>query len=226
MMQTLWNPVNFGCNYEVSSEGQVRNIKTGKVLKGTVNEDGYIRVYLSADNDHKSFYVHQLVAEAFLGPCPPGQQVRHWDGNPQNNRCDNLLYGTPEENCKDRDERHGRNGQANKTHCGTCGLPYDEVNTYFYPSGARACRSCVRESGRRYDQRNSEERARRKRERRAAAHNPDILTTGEVADLLNCSTETIRRMCSRGDLPFEQIGTHRRIQREDVMKLLSDLRHS
>lgn len=45
--------------------------------------------------------VHTLVARTFLGPRPPGQDVRHLDGNPCNNRVDNLAYGTRTENILD-----------------------------------------------------------------------------------------------------------------------------
>ena len=221
-MEELWKPVNFGTTYEVSSLGRVRNTKTGKVLEGTLNEDGYVRVYLSENgkhSKHKSFYVHLLVAEAFIGPCPEGQQVRHWDGNQQNNRRDNLLHGTPKENCEDRDKRHGRNGHANKTNCGTCDLPYDDENTYINPAGARVCRNCVRASGRRHDAARREKRNRERREKRAAAHDPEILTTGEAADLLGVSTETVRRWCIQGILPFEQPGQHKRFRRSDVERL-------
>ena len=31
-----------------------------------------------------------MVAEAFLGPCPAGQEVRHKDGNTMNNKIENL----------------------------------------------------------------------------------------------------------------------------------------
>ncbi|AAK94350.1 HNH endonuclease [Myxococcus phage Mx8] len=51
--------------------------------------------------------VHQLVADAFHGPCPTGQQVRHLDGNPTNNVPANLAYGTALDNAADR-VRHGR----------------------------------------------------------------------------------------------------------------------
>jgi len=176
--------------------------------------------------------------EAFAGPCPDGQQVRHLDGNPLNNRWapgetdeeviaagGNLRYGTPKESCKDRDERHGRNGHASKTNCGTCGLPYDEENTYVYPegsqrAGARACRNCVRASGRRHDAARGEERNRRRREQRAAAHDPDVLTTGEAADLLGVSSETIRRWCKKGILPFNQPAVEKRLRRADVLALM------
>ena len=157
--------------------------------------------------------------------------MRHLDGNPLNNRWapgdeeeiralgGNLIYGTPAENCEDRDKKHGRNGHANKTCCGTCEQPYDEANTYVYPNGARGCRNCIRASGRRYLERNREERNQRRRQRRAAAHDPEILTTGEAADLLGVSTETIRRWCAQGILPFEQPGQHRRLRRSDVERL-------
>lgn len=240
MEQELWKPVDFGVNYQVSQAGRVFNAKTGKFLSGTTIEDGYIRVCLSgADGTHWNVSVHTLVMLAFAGPCPEGMQVRHLDGDPTNNRWapgdeaetvaagGNLIYGTPWENCKDRDERHGRNGHANKTICGTCGLPYDEENTYIYPkgsprAGARACRNCVRASGRRHDAERAERRNREKREQRAATRDPEILTTGEAADLLEVSTETVRRWSAQGVLPYEMNGKHKRFRRLDVERLATD----
>lgn len=49
---------------------------------------------------------HAFVADAFLGPRPKGNQVRHMDGNAQNNRPSNLLYGTRRDNALDK-HRHG-----------------------------------------------------------------------------------------------------------------------
>jgi hypothetical protein len=50
---------------------------------------------------------------AFVGPCPPGMQCRHLDGNPQNNSLGNLVWGTPQENADDR-IRHGTTPRGEK----------------------------------------------------------------------------------------------------------------
>ena len=42
--------------------------------------------------DEHSEYVHQLVAEAFLGPCPPGKKLVHLNGYGLDNRRVNLAY--------------------------------------------------------------------------------------------------------------------------------------
>jgi hypothetical protein len=61
--------------------------------------------------------VHKLVAEAFIGPCPPRHQVRHLNGICTDNRVANLCYGTCSENQADK-ERHGRvpKGEKHKQH--------------------------------------------------------------------------------------------------------------
>ncbi len=49
----------------------------------------------------KRWGLHQLVAHVFIGPRPPGEQVRHLDRNPSNNRVSNLAYGTAKQNMSD-----------------------------------------------------------------------------------------------------------------------------
>jgi len=60
----------------------------------------------------KGRYVHRLILEVFVGPCPDGMECRHLDGNPQNNRLDNLAWGTPEENCEDREKHRTEESRA------------------------------------------------------------------------------------------------------------------
>jgi len=88
-----------------------------------------------------------LVATAFHGPCPDGQQCRHLNGDPADNRSDNLKWGTPSEQAHDK-VRHGTHHQARKTHCPQ-GHQYDDQNTYYY-QGERGCRSCRVDAARRY----------------------------------------------------------------------------
>lgn len=46
-------------------------------------------------------YVHVLVALAYHGPGLPGQLVRHWNDDPEDNRPENLIWGTRLENAAD-----------------------------------------------------------------------------------------------------------------------------
>jgi hypothetical protein len=44
--------------------------------------------------DRKQYSVHVLVLLAFIGPRPDGQEACHGDGNPLNNRLENLRWDT------------------------------------------------------------------------------------------------------------------------------------
>lgn len=80
-------------NYEVSSEGEVRNIKTGNILKGKY-KNGYKYVNLSYGKIKKTCQVHRLVASLFI-PNPNNYPViNHKDENPSNNRAENLEWCT------------------------------------------------------------------------------------------------------------------------------------
>lgn len=81
--------------------------------------DGYSGVQLTDDMGKRRYRpVHQLVLEAFVGPRPVGMEACHNDGNPANNRLDNLRWDTHAANTEDsrrqgrlaynRGERNGR----------------------------------------------------------------------------------------------------------------------
>lgn len=77
-------------------------------LKGHISRKGYRLVGVIDNGRKRPVGVHQLVADAFLGPRPsPLHQVRHLDGNPANNCASNLAWGLVAENAADR-LRHGR----------------------------------------------------------------------------------------------------------------------
>jgi hypothetical protein len=67
---------------------------------------GYLRVGLQRDGKLHWRSVHRLVLEAFVGPCPPGMQACHANGDRLDNRLANLRWDTPQANCQDK-RRHG-----------------------------------------------------------------------------------------------------------------------
>lgn len=76
-------------NFEISTNGRVRNKKTGKYRKLQITKKGYQCVNLT-----KRYRVHRLVAETFI-PNPENKpEVHHIDGNPANNSVDNLMWVT------------------------------------------------------------------------------------------------------------------------------------
>lgn len=76
-------------------------------IYGSPDGDGYLTVGLTRDGKQYTRRIHRLVLDAFVGLRPKGMQSLHDDGNRQNNRPDNLSWGTPLKNAEDRD-RHGK----------------------------------------------------------------------------------------------------------------------
>lgn len=111
LMIEQWLPVD-GFPYEVSSEGRVRR---GSRLLKPLSRLGYLRVCLCLNNKRNFKLVHVLVAEAFIGPRPPGHDVAHLDGDRQNNRAGNLAYKTRAENEADK-RTHGTVYKGERNH--------------------------------------------------------------------------------------------------------------
>lgn len=85
-------------NYEVTTTGEVFNIKTGRVLKAGKNTNGYLQVQLCKNGKRKAFLVHRLVAEAFI-PNPQNLPcINHKDETPLNNCMNNLEWCSYEYN--------------------------------------------------------------------------------------------------------------------------------
>lgn len=86
-------------NYEVSDLGNVRNIKTGRVLKPDY-KGGYQYAALCKEGKPKSHLIHRLVASAFI-PNPENKpQVNHVNGDKTDNHIENLEWATNSENQK------------------------------------------------------------------------------------------------------------------------------
>lgn len=161
--EEVWEPVpGWEGFYEVSSEGRVKSLarevkgKGGfpsstpeRICKPSPRSTGYVYVSLSRDGESATEPIHRLVCLAFLGPPNPGEEVRHLNGVPYDNRSDNVAWGTPKENAHDK-LRLGTNWEATKTHC-HWGHEYTEDNTVIVktPTGVgRQCRECKAIRGR------------------------------------------------------------------------------
>ena len=103
---------------------------------------GYRYVALFYDDQKRRRPVHQLVAEAFIGPRPPGLHVCHNDGDPANNQPSNLRYDTPSENSYDT-VRHGHHRGASATHCKR-GHEFATYAVYEPNYNRRYCGRCSR----------------------------------------------------------------------------------
>jgi HNH endonuclease len=64
------------------------------LLKPIASRGGYLVVNLSTGGKKSQRFVHRLVLEAFVGPRPPGLVCCHGDGDPTNNRLENLRWDT------------------------------------------------------------------------------------------------------------------------------------
>lgn len=79
----------------VSSHGRVKSSRN-IISLGSLKSSGYRVIGASCDGARRNFYVHRLVARAFLGPIPSFDRcvVHHKDSDPGNNCADNLEYVT------------------------------------------------------------------------------------------------------------------------------------
>lgn len=112
----IWALSGVITDFEISSFGRVRRWfsggrgRVGYILTSTRRPDGYITVSTRPFRGKKRrvFYVHRLVAEAFIGGPPfDGALVRHLNGQRDGNWPENLAWGSYIDNEADK-LRHGR----------------------------------------------------------------------------------------------------------------------
>lgn len=118
----------------------------GRELRGSTTKSGHISLSLThgRGTKRKKEYLHRLVYQLFVGDIPEGMEVRHLNGDPADNRVENLAVGTRTQQRLD-DVRNGVHRGAAKTHCKR-GHPL--VDPYICPTkkkkGHRICLPCKR----------------------------------------------------------------------------------
>lgn len=125
LLTETWKDIpGYEGSYQASSLGQIRSVDRaitqigrwgtpftrrlkGKILKpGRYCRSGHVSVVLGRGTVGKP--VHQLVTLAFLGEPGLYEEVRHKNGDPTDNRIENLHYGTRTENILDVYHQGGR----------------------------------------------------------------------------------------------------------------------
>ena len=151
----VWKPVpGYEGFYSVSDFGRVRSDKRtivdknghGRKMPEVImtpekKTSGHLVVCLCKNHERTKRYIHRIVLETFVGEAPFGTQACHWNDDPEDNRLENLRWGTPTENRLDS-VRNGRHHSARKTHC-KWGHEFTPENIKPQSSGnGRDCKTC------------------------------------------------------------------------------------
>lgn len=94
-------------NYIVSNFGNVKNIKTERILKPCLVGDGYHAVNLSKKGIVEKKTIHRIVANEFINNFDDVPCIDHIDRNRTNNDVSNLRWVTYRQNNRNR-SRHGK----------------------------------------------------------------------------------------------------------------------
>lgn len=87
-------------NYSIDENGVVINNFTGRIIKPHTDLNGYQRIGIRVGGKQKNFYIHRLVAGAFIENPNNKETVNHKNGVKSDNSVVNLEWMTNKENLK------------------------------------------------------------------------------------------------------------------------------
>ena len=88
-------------NYAANKNGEVINVKTGRIIRMSKNGNGYLKFNLSDKKKIEKTYTysnHRFVYEVFRGPIPSCLEVDHINNVKTNNKIKNLQLLTKKKN--------------------------------------------------------------------------------------------------------------------------------
>lgn len=103
MKEEIWKTIkDYEGFYEISNLGNVRSLDRmvnavlkihGRLIKSHTNKNnGHLQVMLHKQGRYKMMYIKRLVAEAFLENPNGYKNVKHLDGNKENNTVENIFW--------------------------------------------------------------------------------------------------------------------------------------
>ena len=89
-------------NYAASKDGEIVNVKTGRILRKIMSDKGYYKFQVYDKNliKPKSYYIHRFEWECIRGVIPKGFVIDHCDSVRTNNKIENLQLLTFKENVR------------------------------------------------------------------------------------------------------------------------------
>lgn len=97
-------------NYLITKDGRIwskprvtphGHKRKGRWLKTNKLPTGHLSICLYKNRISHRQAIHRLVLVTYVGPCPTGMECRHLNGKPDDNRLENLKWGTHSENVLD-----------------------------------------------------------------------------------------------------------------------------
>lgn len=145
----VWRTIPSLPEYLASSHGRVMRVPFigempnggtkqygGEPTSGVLKEGRYRFFY-----NGKNYKVHRLICEAFSGPPPfPNAVCMHLDENSENNRADNLMWGTQKENLAAPGFRAYLRRRS-------CGAKINDDQAHHIKYGSGSCAEMAREYG-------------------------------------------------------------------------------
>ena len=88
--------------YAASKDGEILNVKTGKILKKILTVNGYLTFNICDKKliKTKTYYIHRFEWKCIKGVIPEGFVIDHIDSVRTNNKIENLQLLTVSENIR------------------------------------------------------------------------------------------------------------------------------
>jgi hypothetical protein len=113
-------------NYLIFEDGVIINIETGKEVKPSLDKSlGYYRIGLTKNKKQKYYYLHRLLAEAYI-PNPDNKPcIDHINRIRTDYRIENLRWATHSENMQNK-------SKFNNNTSGTTNVSYVKRDDKWY----------------------------------------------------------------------------------------------